>query len=188
MYNSKLYNTIYNINKLCFKINLEHLCLKNIRNPISSELKPKLNLSLLNKNNIYVKDYINLQPYLQWNRPTHLSICNKQNILNGMKTAIIVGDENYGSLMHHNDIEIGYCYFKPNWFYDAHCHRTEELYYILYGNAQFGKGYNDNIIYKNIKENDIIYHSSFQPHAMKFNDSPVLSIYIWYRKGEYYFL
>ena len=106
----------------------------------------------------------------------------------GMKTALLVGNKELGALLHNDNIEVGYAYFKKNWFYPLHCHKTEELYHILHGNAIFGKEEEDGIVYKNVKDGDTIYHKSYQPHAMIFGNEPVLSIYIWYRKGKYYFI
>ena len=183
MYRQHLFNTIRNIDKsICDNIQLRKSIKINtsIRYPQTSILQPKLDYNLLNKKNIHVGDFLNIKDYLQWNKPTHLDI-NKQFILNNMKTAIIVGDKGYGSLIHHDTIEVGYAYFRPDWVYPNHYHCSPELYYILYGNAMFGKGIPP--LFKPVNEGDFIYHESNEPHEMIFHDSAILSIYIWYQKG-----
>ena len=184
MYKCHLLRTIRNIDKsICGKIQLrKSINNTNIRYPqTSTTLQPKMDFNLLNKKNIHVRDFLDIKDYLQWNKPTHLAICDKKYILNNMKTAIIVGEKGYGSLIHHDAIEVGYAYFRPHWNYPNHYHCSPELYYILYGDAMFGKGNPSK--FKQVRESDFVYHEPDEPHTMIFQNSPILSIYIWYKKG-----
>ena len=187
----RLAKTLSNIDRLCKNIRLNRVQINKINRPIPTWpfMKPKYDLSLLNQQNIYVNDFLHLEPFLHWNKPTHLANCDKKDYLTGMKTALIVGDKDQCSLIHHDKLEVGYAYFKPDWEYPAHYHYSEELYYILYGNSIFGKMSDKGFIEdKQIKEGDIIFHHQYQQHRMIFKDDWTLAIYLWYRKGPYYFL
>lgn len=192
----QIYKNLNNITKICNKIDI-NFDFKHINYKWEDYLNLKTNIPdfiYKHTDNLLLNDFYKIQHQLNWIIPSTLSTTFKNDMkflggdINGMKNALLVGHKNKGSLIHDEFIEIGYAFFKPNWFYPLHCHKTEELYYILDGHAEFGKIKNNKFKYKHVKQNDIIYHYTYQPHAMKFNDSYLLSIYIWYSKGRYYFI
>jgi mannose-6-phosphate isomerase-like protein (cupin superfamily) len=192
----RLTNILTNINRLCPRVKDLNKTLNLDRNIVNNKfndtcIRPNIKEEINSK---MCKDFFSIQKELNWIYPSHICPKYVKNMVNlggnefGMKTALLVGDEKNGALIRNNDFEIGYVYFEPNWFYPPHIHKTEEVYYILHGTAEFGKEEDDSIKYEIVKPKDMVYHHSYQPHAMKFGSVYVLSIYIWYRKGKYYFI
>jgi hypothetical protein len=188
------------IDKICPKIQLKkRYDIENIKikyNGWNDCYNLKIDKPIFNKKNEseLCKYYDKIENKLNWIQPLHLcnnyvkDMMNFGGNINGMKTSLLIGDSKLGALIEDNNLEIGFSHFKSNWYYPLHCHKTEELYFILKGESKFGIEENESLIFKNKKPNDIIYHKSYQPHAMIFQKSEVLALYIWYRKGKYFFI
>ena len=64
----------------------------------------------------------------------------------------------------------------PETFYPAHRHEAEELYFLLSGNALWQK---DAAGFEPVAAGTLIHHASYQPHAMRTHDEPLLALWAW---------
>ena len=67
-------------------------------------------------------------------------------------------------------------YMPPNLHYPWHEHPAEELYFILAGEAEFGREGQPNEI---LRAGDASFHASGQPHATTTHDKPMLAYVTW---------
>lgn len=71
-------------------------------------------------------------------------------------------------------------YWGPNLDYPWHLHKAEELYFVVSGSAEFEvKGQSPKIL----RAGDSIFHASNQPHAMRTQDSGILTFVLWRGQG-----
>lgn len=74
------------------------------------------------------------------------------------------------------DMRLFMVYMPAGLDYPWHSHRAEELYFILSGQAVFQReGHEDELL----KEGDMMFHQSNQPHAMHTSNAPMVSLAIW---------
>ena len=64
----------------------------------------------------------------------------------------------------------------PEMFYPAHRHEAEELYFLLSGTALWQK---DDAGFEPVASGALIHHASYQAHAMRTQDEPLLALWSW---------
>ena len=65
---------------------------------------------------------------------------------------------------------------RPDLYYPAHHHASEELYFVLSGAAMFES---DGDAAARLGPTEHRFHASHQPHAMTTTDSAILTLALW---------
>ena len=72
----------------------------------------------------------------------------------------------------------GFLLLGPQTHYPSHRHESEELYLPLSGTAWWWQGAGEGQ-WQQRQPGALIHHASFEPHAMRTDDDPLLALYIW---------
>ncbi|MFO7966423.1 MAG: dimethylsulfonioproprionate lyase family protein [Archaeoglobaceae archaeon] len=80
----------------------------------------------------------------------------------------------YG-LVFSTSFKLGMVLLGPETWYPPHAHPSTEIYYILWGEAEWYAGEDSSV--KNA--GSMIFHHSNEPHAMLTRKNPLLAIYTW---------
>ena len=82
-----------------------------------------------------------------------------------------------------NKIRAGFLLLDQNLSYPEHNHEALEIYHVLnVGDSLWQKGKGTEFI--GMKAGDGVFHESFESHAMKTQNEPMLALYTWTGFGE----
>ena len=119
-------------------------------------------------------------PYLRWYRPYDMSTETSAHrpFLEGYACTLLCGRPRHGvrAAFFADDLLVAFALQAPKLFYDSHEHEARELYRVIGGTAEWWR---DGEPWQPRAPGTWLEHASFQGHAMRTGDQPMLAMAVW---------
>jgi len=118
-------------------------------------------------------------PHIRWSQnPSYTEENCSRNLLDGYAYAAFSGPD---GPVHCAAPRGGFFLMGPNVTYPAHSHKPKEVYLVLTPGAEWQLDEGD---WFSVAAGDLMYHDTWQMHAMRTKDRPLLAFAGWIEPGD----